>query len=295
MPRSTVSRASFPALAGYTGNATTLQIVVGCFNGPQGTACTTAGGGGDREPDLRRARGAQRPDARRPPRSRPPGLLAGGRRNGSDAVTLDASDNGGIRRVEIVDLSGGAASSAARTTAPARAPTRGATCSPRLHEGLPEPQATRPCARPGWPPAGGRSRSASSTPPATSPSRGPTWSTSSRRRTAGRSTAAAPPTAARSPRTSRGKRKRHKTVGYRKRVRVTGRLLNSAGKPISGALLKILTRDRRSGAPLRPPLVDDHEVRRLLQGPGARPARRGSCRWRGRRTSATPARRRAPT
>jgi hypothetical protein len=46
-----------------------------------------------------------------------------------------------------------------------------------------------------------------------------------------------------------GKRKRHKTVGYRKRVRVSGRLLNSAGKPVSGALLKILTRDRRTDAP----------------------------------------------
>ena len=32
------------------------------------------------------------------------GLLAGGARSGSDAVTLDATDNGGIRRVEILDL-----------------------------------------------------------------------------------------------------------------------------------------------------------------------------------------------
>ena len=33
VPKSTVSRASFPALAGYAGTATTLQIAVGCFNG----------------------------------------------------------------------------------------------------------------------------------------------------------------------------------------------------------------------------------------------------------------------
>ena len=45
VPRSTVSRASFPALAGYTGNAKTLQIMVGCYNGPKATPCTTAAGG----------------------------------------------------------------------------------------------------------------------------------------------------------------------------------------------------------------------------------------------------------
>ena len=46
VPRSTVSRASFPALAGYAGTATTLQIAVGCFNGSANTACTVAPSGG---------------------------------------------------------------------------------------------------------------------------------------------------------------------------------------------------------------------------------------------------------
>ena len=38
------------------------------------------------------------------------------------------------------------------------------------------------------------------------------------------------------------------TVGYNERVRITGRLLNSAGRPIAGARLNIFTRDLRQGA-----------------------------------------------
>ena len=45
-----------------------------------------------------------------------------------------------------------------------------------------------------------------------------------------------------------GTKKTRKTVRYRSRPTVTGRLLNSSGNPIVGAELKILTRDRRSGA-----------------------------------------------
>ena len=92
-----------------------------------------------------------------------------------------------------------------------------------------------------------------------------------------------------------GKRKRHKTVGYRKRVRVSGRLLNSAGKPISGALLKVLTRDRRSGAHFVQRWATTTNVRRPLQASRSAPAPRGWSRSPGPRTPATPARRRAPT
>ncbi len=41
--KSTVSRATFPALAGYTGNATQLFLRVGCFN--RGTPCSVDTGG----------------------------------------------------------------------------------------------------------------------------------------------------------------------------------------------------------------------------------------------------------
>ena len=106
VPKSTVSRASFPALAGYTGDATTLQIAVGCFNGTVNTACTVAAGGGISHL-ISGARIVLNDPTRPSADVEASGLLAGGRRAGSDAVTFDATDNGGIRRVEIVDLSGG--------------------------------------------------------------------------------------------------------------------------------------------------------------------------------------------
>jgi hypothetical protein len=45
-----------------------------------------------------------------------------------------------------------------------------------------------------------------------------------------------------------GTTKTRRTVSYRSRVAISGRLLNSSGRPISGALLRVLTRDRRQGA-----------------------------------------------
>ena len=83
--RSTVSRASFPALAGYAGDATTLQIAVGCFNGTVKHGLHDRRRRRDRAPALGRARRAQRPDAARRASVEASGLLAGGRRNGSDA------------------------------------------------------------------------------------------------------------------------------------------------------------------------------------------------------------------
>ena len=42
--------------------------------------------------------------------------------------------------------------------------------------------------------------------------------------------------------------KTRRTVAYNRRVTITGRLLNSAGRPIGGAALRVLTRDRRQSA-----------------------------------------------
>ena len=245
VPRSTVSRASFPALAGYTGNATFLQIAVGCFNGSRNTACSTAAGGAIG--NLISGARVVLNDPTRPVASvEASGLLAGGRRNGSDAVTLDAGDNGGIRRVEILDLSGGGIVGGEDYGAGARTRT-GATCSPRIKKAC--PNLSNETVRPTKLAAGRRTLKVRVTDAAgniteqgpyvvdvvTPSDRGPlngSGATDGGTLTAHFS----------------GKRKRHKTVGYRKRVRVSGRLLNSAGKPISGALLKVLTRDRRSGA-----------------------------------------------
>ena len=149
VPRSTVSRASFPALAGYAGDATTLQIAVGCFNGTVHTPCTTAAPAASRTCCRGRAWSSttRRSRARR---SRRPACCRAARRGGSDPITLDAADNGGIQRVEIVDLSGGSAVVGAEDYAAGARTDTGATCSPRLRKACPnlKNETVRPTA---WP------------------------------------------------------------------------------------------------------------------------------------------------
>jgi hypothetical protein len=245
VPKSTVSRASFPALAGYGGDATTLQIAVGCFNGTVDTDCTVASGGGISH--LLSGVQVVLNDPTRPVASiEATGLLAGGRRAGSDPVTVDATDNGGIRRVEILDLNSGGAVVGAEDYASGAHTARGATCSFRLRKACPnlKDETVRPTSL-----AAGRrllkvrvidaGNNVTEQGPyevdvATPSDRGPfngTGATEDGSLTA---------------RFAGGKTR--KTVGYRKRVTVTGRLLNSAGRPISGAQLRILTRDRSSNA-----------------------------------------------
>jgi hypothetical protein len=246
VPKSTVSRASFPALAGYRGDATTLQIAVGCFNGSAKTPCSVAAGGGIshliyggrvvlNDPTL--------PNAD----IEASGLLSGGRHSGSDPITFDATDNGGIRRVEIVDLSGGSAVVGVEDYGAGSRTDTGATCSVRLRKAC--PNVHNETIRPTSLVAGQRTLKirildgASNVREygpyvvdvATPSDRGPlngSGATETGKLTARFS----------------GSSKVRKTVGYRKRVTVTGRLLNSSDRTVSGAELKILTRDRRSGA-----------------------------------------------
>ena len=245
VPKSTVSRASFPALAGYTGTAKSLQIAVGCFNGTVDTACTVAAGGGISHL-ISGARIVLNDPTRPSADVEASGLLAGGRRAGSDAVTLDASDNGGIRRIEIVDLSGGGLVGVEDYSTGSRTDS-GATCSFRLKKACPSLRnetvrptnlaAGRRTLRVRVIDAGGNvtEQGPYVVDVATPSDRGPlngSGATDGGKLTAHFS----------------GGSKTHKTVGYRKRATVSGRLLNSAGRPVSGALLKVLTRDRRSNA-----------------------------------------------
>ena len=247
VPKSTVRRSSFPALAGYAGTATSLQIAIGCFNGSVNTACTVAAGGGI----SHLLSGAQvvLNDPTVPAASiEASGLLAGGSRSGSDLVTLDATDNGGIRRVEILDLtpSGASVVGAEDYAAGARTDT-GATCSFRLRQAC--PNLKNETVRPTRLAAGARTLKVRITDAggnvteqgpyavnvATPSDRGAlngTGATEDAKLTARFS----------------GTTKTRRTVGYRSRVGLSGRLLNSSGRPISGALLRILARDRRQNA-----------------------------------------------
>ena len=247
VPRSTVRRSSFPALAGYAGTATSLQIAVGCFNGSVRTACSVAAGGGI----SHLLSGAQvvLNDPTVPAASiEASGLLAGGARSGSDVVTLDATDNGGIRRVEILDLtpSGASVVGVEDYAAGARTDT-GATCSFRLRKACPnlKNETVRPTRLAAGPrtlkvritDAGGNvtEQGPYAVNVATPSDRGPL------------NGAGATEDAKLTARFS-GTTTTRRTVGYRSRVGISGRLLNFSGWPISGAVLRVLTRDRRQSA-----------------------------------------------
>jgi hypothetical protein len=247
VPKSTVRRSSFPALAGYRGDATTLQISVGCFNGSTNTPCSVAGGGSI----SHLLSGAQvvLNDPTAPAASiEASGLLAGGARSGSDVVTLDANDNGGIRRVEIVDVTAGGSNVVGAEDYATGAHTDvGTTCSYRRRKACAnlKNETVRPTGLPAGPrtlkvritDAGGNvlEQGPYAVNVATPSDRGPlngSGATEDANLTAHFT----------------GTTKTRRSVGYRSRVAISGRLLNSSGKPITGALLRVLTRDRRQSA-----------------------------------------------
>jgi len=245
VPRSTVTRASFPALAGYGGDARTLQLVVGCFR--RASPCSVAAGGGIAH--VLAGAKVVLSDPTRPAASiEAAGLLAGGPRSGADPVTLDASDNGGIRRVEIVDITDGVAHVVGAEDYAAGARTdAGAGCSFRLRKAC--PNLRNETVRPTGLPAGRRTlririvdaggnaleQGPYEVQVATPSDRGPVNGSDATEEGA---------LSARFVATGRTRR----TVGYRSRVRIGGRLLNAAGRPVAGAQLHVLTRDQRSGA-----------------------------------------------
>jgi hypothetical protein len=245
VPKSTVTRASFPALAGYRGDATTLQVAVGCFN--RSNPCSVAAGGGV----ANLVNGAQivLNDPTAPAASiEASGLLSGSQHSGSDPVTLDATDNGGIRRVEIVDeTDGGSNVVGAEDYAAGTRTDAGSGCSFRLRRAC--PNLKNETIRATTLAAGQRTLKIRITDAAgnvleqgpysvdvlTPSNRGPlngTGATEDGTLSAHFS----------------GTTKTHHTVDFDKKVRITGRLLNSAGQPVAGAQLRVLTRDRRSGA-----------------------------------------------
>jgi hypothetical protein len=222
------------ALFSYKGDATTMTIQVGCFK--RTTNCSGPAGG--RVYHVLYGADVTINDYQPPaPTVTAEGLLAGGPRNGSDPVVLGATDNAGIRRVELIDVTG----------APTVVGARNFSCDPRL---------ARPCSDVGR---------ASVAPTAlqvgqrsivvrtidaggNSVDRGPfpvnVITPSDRGALNGTN---ATETATLSARFPKGDR-RSRTVRYGKLVRVTGRLLNSAGQPIGSARLELVTTNRKPGA-----------------------------------------------
>jgi hypothetical protein len=222
------------ALAGYRGDAQTLTIQVGCYR--RATSCSAPAGGrvyhviygaditvNDPQPPV--------------PNVEAEGLLAGGPRHGSDPVVLSATDNTGIRRVELIDVTG----------TPTLVGARNSRCSARLVR--PCGDLTRSAVTPTALPVGQRSvlvRTIDSAGNATD--RGPfpvTVITPSDRGAVNGANVSEPATLrARFPKGNR----RARTVRYGKLVRVTGQLLNASGQPITGARIELVTTNRRPGA-----------------------------------------------
>ena len=291
VPRSTVSRASFPALAGYNGDATSLQIAVGCFNGATTPPARPPAAARIANLISRRAGRAQRPDARRPPPSRPPACWPAGAATAPTPSRSTPATTAASAASRSSTSRGGAASSAPRTTTPARARDTRRDLLAALAQGVPEPQqrdrapdqaGRRPAHAEG--PRHRRRRQLTEQRPV----RGRRRHAVRPRR---RSTAAARPTAARSPRTSPASRKRAQAPSATASAcGVTRPAAQRRGQADRRApLLAVLTRDRRSDARFVAALDDDHERRRLYSVTVRAGASRLVAVRLGARTSTTPA------
>lgn len=241
--KSTVTRASFPELAGYRGDAKTLQFAVGCFN--RSSPCSVAAGGNVSNL-LYGARVIVNDPVLPTVAVEASGLLAGGQRNGSDPVTVTASDNAGIKRVEIVDVTGtprmvGTESYDGGLT------DKQTGCSFR-HE-RPCPNLADETVVSSSLEAGRRILRVRVIDAAENVVEQGPYSvdviTPSNRGAFNGSDAT--DDAGLTARFTRGSKSR-RTVGFNDRVRISGRLLNSAGRPIRDARVNIFTRNISQGA-----------------------------------------------
>ena len=255
LPRADVTRRSFPALAAYRDNARTLLVRIGCYR--RDAAPCQVGPGGRILSSLFGARVTVSDPT--PPASasvEASGLLAGGFRDGSDPVTVSATDNAGIEKVEIVDFTDPAAPRVVGAEnydvgftyeAGEQRTDRGATCSFRLAK--PCPDLSRETLRPSSLQVGRRTLVVRFTDAGgNAVDRGPYLvdvGTPSDRG-APNGTGAKEP--ARVILRYANTRRPRQTVRHNRKVGIRGRLINADGNPIAGAELRLLTRDLRQGA-----------------------------------------------
>jgi hypothetical protein len=231
--RTAVTRRTFPALD--AGSANQLALHVGCFD--RANACSIAAGAINH-----RVYGTDVViDDPTPPASmtvEASGLLAGGQRDGSDPVTVSASDSTGIRRVELIDVTSGGATIVG---------SQDRTCN--FSRPAPCPNLSRATLRATALPAGARQVLMRVTDSGgNTAQRGPfpvdavTPSNRGALNGSGAGEGASLQVGFTHSRQSR------RTVGYGRRIGIGGRLRNAGGGPISGAELIVLTRDLRRGA-----------------------------------------------
>ena len=247
--KSTVSRASFPALAGYAGNANVLHLRVGCFQRP--TPCSVAAGGGISH--ILHGSDVTINDPTPPTVTvEASGLLAGGARSGSDPITLSAGDGAGIRKVELVDVTNPLAPAVVGVEDYAEVRT-GANRICDYTQPAPCPSLSRETVQATSLPAGQRSVSVRVTDTGGNVvERGPypVFAVTPSDRGAANGTNVTESGSLSMTWTVGGSKRR--TLGYGAKAGVRGRLLNSDGQPIGGARVQLLTRDLRRDAALIP-------------------------------------------
>ncbi len=245
--RGVVSRASFPALAGYKGDATTLALRIGCFN--RGSPCGTGPNGHVSTRLLGAEVTIEDPTNPSELTIEASGLLAGGPRNGADPVRIvRAADSTGIRRAELIDVTDAAAPRVVGaedydTSTSGTRTEQGLGCSFRIVK--PCPDLNGELITPTSLPAGrrllavrvsdsGGNQLQSTTYPidvAVPSDRGAPNGTNAGE--IGTVTASF----------SRKRALPRQSVGFGRRTTVVGRMVNEAGQPVANAEIRILTRD----------------------------------------------------
>jgi 5-hydroxyisourate hydrolase-like protein (transthyretin family) len=246
--RRTVTKANFRSLAGYQNDANRLALLVGCY--PKGSPCSLTGGVIN---NALFGASVELMDNVAPALSVEAfGLLAGGQPTGREPVRFSASDNAGVRIAELLDVTDPANPMVVASEDYSNVLNdRAAGCSFRL---------TRPC-----PTLSGETVASS------------TGVTGGRRQVAVRVTDVAgnqttsPPTTVNvvppfdrgalngANATETGKvevrfvrgKKRTRTVNYRARTSVRGRVLNANGQPVGNAIVHLLRKDERDGSTWR--------------------------------------------
>ncbi|HEX6022600.1 MAG TPA: hypothetical protein VFZ00_11440, partial [Solirubrobacter sp.] len=245
--RTAVTLRSFPALNAYAGNANALYLRLGCFD--RGSACSVAAGG--RIEHWLYGSDITINDPTRPAVTvEASGLLAGGGRGGSDPVTVTATDNSGIRKVELFDVTNAAAPVLVGVEDYAQVRTSAnRVCDYSLP--APCPGLSRETVRATSLATGDRRVLVRVTDAGGNiTNRGPysvSVLTPSDRGALNGANATETATLDVSWTASS---KRSRTLGYSRRAGIRGRLVNSAGVPITGARVALLTRDLRRNAPV---------------------------------------------
>jgi|GEM_PF-5464900 len=247
LARATRTAADFPALAS-SGGQTQLILRLGCFN--RGSACTIAAGGGVNT----RLYGSQVTISDPTPPSvavEASGLLSGGQRDGSDPVTLTASDSAGIRSVQLLDVTNPAAPVVVGgedyTTQPTDTADGGAQCD--FSKPAPCPSLKSETLRPTALAAGQRSVVVRVTDTGgnvvdSGPYPVDAVTPSNRGALNGLNATETSTLQAAFPHVKAPRR----TVDYGTKVPIAGVLRNAAGEPVAGAHVEVLTRDLRRGA-----------------------------------------------